>query len=160
GELIEEEIDLVVAGVEPLSLRRFYNSSAPYERRTGCWRYNPEAFFAANFEWHSQEIFAAVGGRDGSITPFIAAGNCIFTVDKTKGLIHPIPGGQSHPLNAKVVYRRTGDKDNKYRFYWNGEITDGSGCVRTFSSPMHSWLDKVHVPETKHDKFRQSYTPN
>jgi hypothetical protein len=47
GDLLEEEMDFVVAGSEPLSVRRFYNHSAPYERRTGGWRYNPEFFFVA-----------------------------------------------------------------------------------------------------------------
>ncbi len=33
GEYCEEELDLVVAGSEPLSVRRYYNSSAPYDPR-------------------------------------------------------------------------------------------------------------------------------
>ena len=32
GEYCEEELDLVVAGSQPLSIRRFYNSSSPYSR--------------------------------------------------------------------------------------------------------------------------------
>ncbi len=43
GEYTEEEVDLVVAGSQPLSSRRFYNSSAPYDPRYATWRYNPEA---------------------------------------------------------------------------------------------------------------------
>ncbi|MCB1181735.1 MAG: hypothetical protein KDK55_06940 [Chlamydiia bacterium] len=68
GEYCEEELDLVVAGCQPLSVRRFYNSGSPYDPRYAAWRYNPEAFFVANIEWQGQEVFAAVGDFDGGIT--------------------------------------------------------------------------------------------
>lgn len=42
GEYCEEELDLVVAGSEPLSVRRYSNSNAPYDPRYASWRYNPE----------------------------------------------------------------------------------------------------------------------
>lgn len=48
GEYAEEEVDLIVAGAEPLSLRRFYNHFSPYDPRYASWRYNPEHFFVAN----------------------------------------------------------------------------------------------------------------
>lgn len=50
GEYCEEELDLVVAGSQPISVRRFFNSSSPYDPRYATWRYNPECFFVANLE--------------------------------------------------------------------------------------------------------------
>ena len=67
GEYCEEELDLVVAGSQPISVRRFYSSNSPYDPRYATWRYNPESFFVANLEWGGQELFAAIGDIDGSV---------------------------------------------------------------------------------------------
>lgn len=112
GDLIEEEVDLVVAGCEPLAVRRFYNHTAPYEPRSGGWRYNPEAFFVANFEWTGQETFAAAGAADGSITPFKPSANlCSFNPEN---FINFTPSGQTHPLNTKINYYRAPGKRKNY----------------------------------------------
>src|ERR1700722_283169 len=48
GEYVEEEVDLVVAGCEPLSFRRFYGHMNISDRRYGIgWRVNPESSFFA-----------------------------------------------------------------------------------------------------------------
>ena len=154
GDLIEEDIDLVVAGSEPLSVRRFYNHTAIYEPRTGGWRYNPETFFAANFEWPEQEIFAAVGEYNGSVASFKPSnGPYIYAFDFPKSFAHFNPSGQTHPLNTKIEYGKIGDTKDKYRFFWKGIITDGSGTQRHFASRMHTWLRNIHFTTGKKNYF-------
>ena len=140
GEYSEEEVDLVVAGAQPLSLRRFYNHCAPYDPRYASWRYNPECFFVANLEWRGQEIFAAVGEADGSVSHFKRSGteSYVFQFVAPQGFV-TTANGQEHPLNTKIHYWRLGDPKDKPRFQYVGTITDGSGRVRSFSSPMHRW---------------------
>jgi len=159
GDLIEEEIDLVVAGCEPLSIRRFYNHTAPYEPRSGGWRYNPEAFFVANFEWAGQETFAAAGTADGSITSFKPSANvCSFNPE---GFINFTPSGQTHPLNTKINYSRVPSKKKGY-FSYRGEIVDGSGAKRSFDSGPHCWLSNLitDVKRKSRDIHIDMYTPN
>ena len=159
GDLIEEEIDLVVAGCEPLSVRRFYNHTAPYEPKSGGWRYNPEAFFVANFEWAGQETFAAAGFADGSITPFHPAAN--FCTYDPKHFTNFTPTGQTHPLNTKINYYRAPSKEKGY-FSYRGEIVDGSGARRSFDSGTHCWLSNL-VTDMKRkgrDISITLYTPN
>lgn len=108
GEYCEEEIDLSVAGACPLFVRRFYNSKAPYDPRYAHWRYNPECFFVANFEWPEQEIFASLGEADVSICSF--SRSCKerpffqFTVPKNFLFFHT--EGSSHPLNTTIDYKK------------------------------------------------------
>src|ERR1700722_4581894 len=68
GEYCEEACDLIVEGIEPLSIRRFYNHfSGPNERVYGHWRINPEAFMLFNFESIGGcQTFAAAGERNSS----------------------------------------------------------------------------------------------
>ena len=142
GDLIEEEADLIVAGIEPLSVRRFYNHTALYEPRYGGWRYNPESYLVANFELPQQERFAAAGEFDGSIASFkISNTPYLYTFDVPKGFANFNPSGQTHPLNTKITYWKIGDPKDKRRFSWQGEIIDGSGSKRHFASHMHRWLD-------------------
>jgi hypothetical protein len=60
GEYVEEESDLVVAGCEPISFRRFYGHLATPDCRFGAWRINPETSIVANFLGPSPQS-AAVG---------------------------------------------------------------------------------------------------
>ncbi len=167
GDLIEEEMDLIVAGSEPLSVRRFYNHTGVYEPRYGGWRYNPETFFFANFEWPGQEVFAAMGEFDGSIASYKPSSTpYTYTFNLTNSLTHFTPSGQTHPLNTKVSYYKIGDKDNKERFSWQGMITDGSGTQRLFVSKMHKWLGDIHAEKGKKtflepgSKRKYRITPN
>jgi RHS repeat-associated protein len=160
GDLIEEETDLVIAGSELLSVRRFYNHTAIYEPRTATWRYNPETFFVANFEWPGQETFAAVGEANGSIAPFKPSSNtCTFN---PKGFFNLNPSGQIHPLNTKIHYRKDLDKKKKGYFWWRGEIVDGSGRRRIFDSGKHCWLsDLITDVRRRHDTiYLTTCSPN
>lgn len=151
GEYCEEELDLVVAGSQPLSVRRFYNSCAPYDPRYASWRYNPESFFVANLEWGGQEIFAAIGEVDGSVCSLKRSATIPYTFDFELPKSFAISGstGQSHPLNTEISYYRLGDHKDKHRFQYMGTIVDGSGRERSFASPMHRWTHNVHWTEKK-----------
>ena len=151
GEYCEEDVDLIVAGSQPLSVRRFYNSSSPYDPRYATWRYNPESFFVANLEWGGQELFAAIGERDGgvcSLKPSLAHA-CTFDFQPQKSFAISNFDGKSHPLNTQISYRRRKDPKDKHRFQYMGTITDGSGKTRSFTSPMHRWTHYVHWREKK-----------
>lgn len=152
GEYSEEELTLVIAGGEPLSVRRFYNHRAPYDPRYATWRYNPETFCAANFELAAQEIFAAVGETDGSIYSFTHTDTRSFHC-KTSKCISSFTG-QSHPLNTTLCYNHRGDPKDKRRFEYLVNISDGSGRKRSFISPMHRWKDKVHYTQKRGDWIR------
>ncbi|MBS0623525.1 MAG: RHS repeat protein [Verrucomicrobia bacterium] len=151
GEYCEEEVDLVIAGCQPLSVRRFYNSSSPYDSRYANWRYNPESFFVANLEWGGQEIFAAIGDIDGSICLLKSSNNqaCEFDFQTPANFTISSSDGSSHPINTKISYWRKGDPKDKKRFQYIGTITDGSGRKRTFASPMHRWTNDVVYTEKK-----------
>ncbi|MFZ0566338.1 MAG: DUF6531 domain-containing protein, partial [Chlamydiales bacterium] len=146
GDYYEEETDLVVAGSQPLSARRFYNSNAPYDPRYATWRYNPECFFTANLEWDRQEIFASIGDRDGSVCSFKRSSDNyhLFDFQVPKSFLAFQSDGTTHPLNTKINYDRVGDPKDKHRFIYRGTITDGSGGVRHFKSAMHRWTHYVH----------------
>lgn len=145
GDLLEEENDLIVAGCEPLSVRRFYNHTAIYEPRSGGWRFNPETYMFANFEWPHQEYFAAIGDTDGSISTFIPSPTPNIYKFDAKKYLNFNPSGQNHPLNIAVQYHKIGDPKVKNQFSWNGEITDGSGRKRLFSSRFHTWLNSIKI---------------
>lgn len=151
GEYCEEEADLVVAGCQPLSVRRFYNSSAPYDPRYATWRYNPECFFVANFEWEGQELFASIGDEDGSVCSLKRSSHnrATFNFEVSKSFLAFQPDGQTHPLNTQINYWKKGDPKDKYRYEYRGTITDGSGRRRSFVSPMHRWTHYVHWREKK-----------
>ncbi|MCB1181561.1 MAG: hypothetical protein KDK55_06045 [Chlamydiia bacterium] len=148
GEYCEKEVDLVVAGSEPLSVRRFYNSRSPYDPRYATWRYNPEAFFVANIEWQGQEIFAAIGEVDGSVYSLKPSGLSTFTFQPPKSFTFS-GNGTSHPLNMTINYWKQGDPKDEYRFEYRGTISDGSGRIRSFVSAMHRWTHYVHWREKK-----------
>ena len=136
GEYCEDELDLVVAGAQPLSVRRFYNSYSPYDPRYATWRYNPESFFVANLEWAGQETFAAIGDVDGSVCSLKPSSTTPYAFDYelSKSFAISQATGQSHPLNTQIHYYRFGDPKDKKRFQYMGTITDGSGRKRSFAS--------------------------
>ena len=146
GDLMLDEVDFAVAGVEPISLRRFYNHTAPYEARSGGWRLNPETFAVANLTLKNQDRFVAVGNKSGSIVSLSESQKSYRYAPK--GAMHFQPGGQSHPLNLKIDYREK--RAHKKNFFAiEGEITDGTGAIRHFRSPKHCWRSEVEVPFTR-----------
>ncbi len=166
GHYCEEELDLVVAGSQPLSARRFYNSEGPYDPRYASWRYNPETFMAANFELNLQEIFAAFGERDGSLISLKPSSQAdMFQFPIADGFIASCEDGKGHPLHKKITYwKKQHQKDGTY-FQYIGTITDGSGRIREFVSPMHRWNGSVIRQEKtlwkniKCDTYPNTWTP-
>lgn len=147
GEYCEEELDLVVTGITPLSIRRFYNSKAPYDPRYAHWRYNPESFFVANFEWPEQKIFASIGDYDGSICSFKHTDSSFYLLDIPKNFLFIHNEGSSHSLNTTVHYQKIIDSKNKQ--HYEGTITDGTGRIRSFCSESHSWTQHIQWIEKK-----------
>lgn len=145
GEYCEEECDLIVAGSQPLSLRRFYNHFGPLDRRYANWRYNPESFLVANLELCIPPPFVAVGDGDGGICCLdIDKRNYrrfIFQPSKSFATLHS--EGRTHPLNIQLRYHKIVDPKDRARFQYVGSVKDGSGRERTFSSPMHRWTSII-----------------
>src|ERR1700722_3352438 len=137
GNYLEEETDLIVAGNETLSIRRFYQHLAPFEPRYGNWRYNPECFAVANFEFGKSSQFAAVGEANGSVHCFEKLQNNSISNNRIQGQYYADPSrqtqimathGQEHPLNFKISYQRP----NQSTFFYEGEIINGNGGKRLF----------------------------
>lgn len=162
GDLLEEESDLIVAGCEPLSVRRFYSHTSIYEPRSGGWRFNPETYMIANFELTEQEILAAVGDSNGCISVFKPSSTPYSYKFDAKGYIHFNPSGQNHPLNIAVNYHKVKDPKNKNYFGWNGEVIDGSGRRRLFGTRYHPWLSTIITDTHRrgHDIYMTCITPN
>ncbi len=164
GTYLEEATDLVVAGVEPIAVSRFYCSLAPTDDRCGNWLFNPETYLAANFEWKQQEHFVSVGSATGGILK-LGHGNLQEFVSHSK-VSNLALSGQSHPLNTKLKYTKRFDTKNHDRFQWVGTIEDGTGTVRHFSSAMHEWFRKKTVVTKKKgwlgsgETITTRFTPN
>lgn len=142
GIYVEEACDLVVAGIEPLSLRRFYCSSTPYEPRYGCWSYNPEAFVVGSFEVRMLGSFISVGNREGRIVEYTKCSwedKCFSRYQGGGGFA--LPSGKRHPLNTTVTFSHAREKGTS--FAYQGEIVDGDGTRRTFESAEFPWLQRV-----------------
>ncbi|MCH9625149.1 MAG: hypothetical protein S4CHLAM123_03180 [Chlamydiales bacterium] len=153
GEYCEDECDLVIAGVEPLSIRRFYNHfSGHNERIYGHWRINPEASMLFNFEAIGKsQTFAYVGERNSSFFLYEqpVEHGFIIQADKNKGFTNSstLLSGQNHPLNTRISYTKghevrkepksIANPDNYY--WWDGTIKDGRGGERTFKTEVRMW---------------------
>lgn len=164
GEYREEVIEMVVAGAEPLAVTRFYNHFSPTDSRYGDWRVQPEAFFYANLEWKGQNRFAAIPQADGSVACLDSNANdqCLLLLSKPKEFITTQMSGQKHPLNTKINFWKIQDRNNKDCFYYEGNIEDGTGNIKRFASPMHTWCKTVKVPLSLREKleslqFRHQY---
>lgn len=158
GDYIEDETDLVVAGAEPLSLRRFYNQLAPHDDRYGGWRYNPESYLVANFELENQPKFAAVGERSGEVICYDQQNDNHYTADLSKVLnsrVDPV-NGKPHISNTDIFYERIYDTKDRNRFLWSGIISDGKGTTRSFRSSLHPWHSYVKIAS----RSRTQYGPN
>jgi len=148
GEYCEEACDLVVAGSEPLSLRRFYNHfSGMYERMYGHWRINPETLMLFNFEQvGDSKVFVGSGEKNGAFYLHdIAKGNSFEINPSTQGFAADQLSGKRHPLNSivsftkghRVIKSRQHDPENHY--WWEGAIKDGSGGERLFKTDLRQW---------------------
>ena len=169
GEYCEEAIDLVIAGCEPLSVRRFYYHLAPKDLRCGSWILNPEVYSIANLDYGHKGThqFASLGDETGAIyyltqrhdvsvsesNPFSSNRDLIaankFTIDiganSYSNLTAEGLSGQGDPKNFSMVYWRwTSPKNNKF-FSWKGYIRDGSGRTKEFFTEAYEW----HKPHTK-----------
>ncbi len=146
GEFAQQEVDIIIAGAEPLSLRRFYNHLAPPDKQYGNWRYNPEHYAVGNLEWEEQKLFLAVGAFEGGVCCLDPKGTeCRFNLNQP-GHFHT-GSGQTHPANLAATYHKQGDPKDGKRFNWRGTITDGSGTTRHFNSGMHAWNSNLVLEE-------------
>lgn len=149
GEYFEDSCDLVVAGSEPISIRRFYNhTSGHFEQIYGHWRVNPETFMLFNFEpAQKTETYVGAGGTNGSFALFdnkVASGFTLKPV-KNKGFTNTSLSGQYHPLNTRVSYKK-GTTTFKYGIcepekhcWWEGSIKEGNGNERFFKTDTRQW---------------------
>lgn len=154
GEYLEEACDLVVAGSQPLSVRRFYNHFASYHDAYNFWRFNPEHYCVANFSWKEQKCFAAIGHANGNITCFddVQGGQCKFKVGA--GFIHGDQNGQTHPLNISFTAHASPYVSDIQPYQWVGEIILGSGARRQFSTPYFNWLASITLFE--YPRYREN----
>lgn len=161
GCYIDEACDLIVAGAEPLSITRFYSHLSSENKEAGSWLFNPESYAVANFEYTGLKLFVAAGEKSGAIHKY---------ENKKEQSFHFNPlskeylgaGGQTHPLNTHIDYHKEwGKRSNKLKerpFSWVGEIRDGAGTIRSFSTPSHFWLREIRYD--KHNKAAPStWTP-
>ncbi len=152
GEYCEDACDLVVAGAQPLSIRRFYNHFSGHgERIYGHWRINPEAFMLFNFEsTEGRQTLAGVGEPNSSFFCYEKQVDNGFVIDgdKNKGFSNTscLLSGQNHPLNTRVAYtkghavcQKGSLCDPEDHYWWEGAIRDGSGCERTFKTDLKQW---------------------
>lgn len=142
GEYLEEEEDMVVAGCEPISLRRFYGHQGPHDAVFNYWRYNPEHFCAANLSFGEQEKFIAIGGKDGSIFSYKKFHANMITSGPIQGYVQRDLSGQKHPLNTKIFYEPT-EKGRKEGFCWKGKVIEGDGTQKLFLSEKMEWDSDV-----------------
>ncbi len=137
GEYAEEEVDLVVAGIEPLSYRRFYNHLGAKDKTYGHWRINPECYMRFNFE-KRQENLVAVGEENGTLLLYCPQTTCHYQLDSSKSSSFTAHGGQMHPLNTAITWKKS-SPHLKYRY--EGEILKGNGEKRLFASQAHTWKE-------------------
>lgn len=146
GEYCEEEVDIVVRGVEPISFRRFYNHQGHKDQAFGHWRINPECLMLFNFDLtkigcRAFKKLASIGEADGSF--FLYDNNIgnhyFFNPDSMKAFTSPGFVGLTHPLNTHFSFQQWGKGKDTDRFSYRGSVIDGSGRVRTFMSVERSW---------------------
>ena len=156
GLYCEQKTDLVVAGIEPLSFRRFYAHQGHRDTTFGHWRIHPECDFFFNFEfskslYSTYELFAATGMPDGSFYLFKKKQGQTFSLDPSelKGYCNFGDSAASHPLNTSITYQKK--YTTKYRgshYALEGSITTGDGSKRTFETEEHEW------PSNKRFRYR------
>jgi RHS repeat-associated protein len=144
GEYCEEECDLIVAGTEPLSYRRFYDHLGHKDTVYGHWRINPECFMLLNFELsrfchRDYQKLAGCGREDGSIILYERGVDNAYVFDlfKHPNWTHTSESGRKHPLNTNVTFETIRKKDDFC--YYRGEVREGDGTIRYFSTNWNIW---------------------
>jgi hypothetical protein len=139
GRLSYDCIDFTVEGVQPLIVFRQF-MYGPQDSRTGFWDFNRRSHFGGNFELNGLERFLAVGTNTGGILSLKPNPDWKYN---SKGYCNFGQSGQTHAKNIALNYHKLGDPKNKQRFQFKGELKEGDGSVRYFSSRMHSWNHPV-----------------
>src|ERR1700733_12329890 len=142
GEYCEEECDLIIAGAEPLSYRRFYGNQGYKDEGYGHWRINPECLFLFNFETRDYPKYGAIGSENGSFSLYEhGAGNVYGFNPHNKSFTNGADlTGQHHPLNTRISYNRVRrNKNETYFCHWEGVIEEGDGRKRFFKSDWKMW---------------------
>ncbi|MCH9608833.1 MAG: hypothetical protein S4CHLAM45_07450 [Chlamydiales bacterium] len=141
GEYCEEEVDFVVAGIEPLSIRRFYNHQGYKNQAYGHWRINPETLILFNFTTNDSQKFAGVGSENGGFTlcENKQGGTFTFNPNKNKSFTNESTHltGQNHPLNTSFSVKKVTPGHTEH--YWKGTVKDGTGRERLYDSERGLW---------------------
>jgi YD repeat-containing protein len=146
GEYCEEECDLIVGGIEPLSYRRFYGHQEYKDKSFGHWRINPECQIFFNFEKFKTDKakfhkFVGIGDESGSFFLYEKdLGNqCVLDPSNIKSFTNSTHlSGQKHPLNTKISFQRHKIK-KEYSFSYTGVVEDGNGRKRFFTTEKGDW---------------------
>ena len=141
GEYSDDEIDLVVAGGEPLSIRRFYHHLSPRDPRYADWQYNPETFFVANFESDKLGVFATKGSFYGNVHSFKRVGKCAFGFSCPSNFTAST--AEEHPLNIKINYTKNFPSKNKKYFEFIGKVSGESFHECSFKSSKSCWNHSI-----------------
>lgn len=169
GDYLDESVDLIVPGCQPLSFRRYHSRKASYDPRYVGWFINPETCAWGNLnlpEYKKDGLhvkmspFAAVGEPDGSVTKYTNKRDYSFRFDPSKkeGFCYALENGQSHPLNTSIEYW-VGARDSKDSdcFSFDGVITDGSGSKRFFTSGLFTWHKPIDYKKKKGFNVTENY---
>ncbi len=158
GEYCEEECDLIVAGIEPLSFRRFYGHLGFKDETYGHWRVNPESIF---FFGYGNNAYGAVGFEDGSFGLYDRLEGDFYKLNAKKNRNFTngeAITGQNHPLNTRVTLKKVKQRKDK-RYYWEGTIYDGNGRQRSYQSSIYG-DDKYHDDPLDQGKIVEDKKPN
>lgn len=168
GEYCEEECDLIVTGIEPLSFRRFYEHLGYKDQVYGHWRVNPECFMLYNFELSNSfhpdyKKFVGIGEVNGSFYNYEKNEGTRFCIDYSllKGPTNKgkACGGQSHPLNVHIDFQKH-QAHQKKEFSYSGTIIDGSGRLRIFGTETRLRpTDKYHKEVSHHGETTRPFGP-
>lgn len=142
GEYCEEECDLIVGGIEPLSYRRFYGHQGYKDEGYGHWRINPECLFLFNFTVRDHPKYGAIGSKNGSFFLYEQANGNVYSFDaqKNRSFTNGAENtGHNHLLNTRITYRSVKKSKNDYHFYWEGTIEHGNGNLSVFKSDWKQW---------------------
>src|SRR3990167_4645707 len=108
GEYCEQEIDFLLAGCEPLTIRRFYSHKGHKNPAYGHWKINPESLMLFNFYRDNPNSFAGFGCASGG---FIVCEERVgeqffFDIKKHKSYVNASYSGKNHPLNASCSIQK------------------------------------------------------
>ncbi|NGX55334.1 MAG: tRNA nuclease WapA [Chlamydiae bacterium] len=160
GEYCEEEEDLVVAGIEPISIRRFYNHNGHKNQAYGHWNINPETLMLFNFTSNRNPTYAGAGDENGGLILCEKAYNGGYVIDpgRNKSFTHA-QTGQCHPLNVQVSIEKCTPK--RFEYYWKGEVKDGSGRTRSYATEIGLWKDVTRDQEVvSQARIKEDRKPN